>query len=232
MASKCIRKCFICKREFDINEVDYLKDKNYIEAECYIDKELKKGLSIDVIQEKIRVIKEAMKIEEDLKREKELEKEKNKLLAKQNEAERNKNREDFLSYLREEYDVSSFSKLFYIKLAEINNGTYKGMSEGISYEDLLFMFKRKQTYLNKVNDKNKSIGKLIKGISRINYDLAIIIGLYDEYKEWKRKKSILQSSNEIAKEESNNTIQIDYSKINTIKSSEEDDILDILDDIY
>ena len=200
-----------------------------MELDCYIKREIEKEISIDIINKKVSMIKQAMKIEEDLKREKELEKERKKLISKQNEAERIKNRKLFLDYIKDTYDISSFPKNFYIKLAEINNGTYRDMSEGISYEDLLFMFNRKQQYLNKINNKNNSIGKEIKGISRVNYDLAIIIGLYDEYKEWKRKKSMLQLSEEI---EDKSVIKIDCKKINPVKSNDEEDILDILDDIY
>lgn len=232
MGRKLTRKCSICKNEFDITKVKYIKDKTFMELECYISKELKKGIDIETINKKIEILQESMRIEEELKKQKEIEKENKKLLAKQNEIDRNKKREDFLKYIRNEYDISSFSKMFYIKIAEINNGTYKGMNEGITYEDLLFMFKRKQQYLNKINERNKSIGKSIKGIARVNYDLAVIIGMYDEYNEWKRKKSILQSNEEVNKEESNNTIKIDYNSINPIKSNDEDDILDIIDDIY
>ena len=232
MGRKTTRKCSICRNEFDTKKTEYIKDKTFMELDCYINKQLKKGIDIETINKKIEILKESMRIEEELKKQKEIERESKKLLAKQNEIDRNKNKEDFLQYIREEYDISNFSKMFYIKVAEINNGTYKGMNEGISYEDLLFMFKRKQQYLNKINERNKSIGKSIKGISRVNYDLAVIIGMYDEYKEWKRKKSILQSNEEVKKEESNNTIKIDYNAINSIKSNDEDDILDILNDIY
>lgn len=232
MGRKLTRKCSICRNEFDITKVKYIKDKTFMELECYINKELKKGIDIETINKKIEILQESMRIEEELKKQKEIEKENKKLLAKQNEIDRSKKREDFLKYIRNEYDISSFSKMFYIKIAEINNGTYKDMSEGIAYEDLLFMFKRKQQYLNKINERNKSIGKSIKGIARVNYDLAVIIGMYDEYREWKRKKSILQSNEEVKKEESNNTIKIDYNSISPIKSNDEDDILDIIDDIY
>lgn len=231
--AKKTRKCSICKKEFDISKTEYLKTNVFTEKECFIQKQLSRGLSMDIINAKINVITEAMRADEKAKMNKEVEKEKKKLNAKLKEADRDKNKNEFVDYIKDIYNLTTIPKYTYIKLAEINNGTYKDLSEGISYEDLLYIFKRKQKYFDKVFLKNNSNGKEMKGVSRLNYDLAIAINLYDEYKDWKRKQQILQSDiiNEQKKENENNINEIDYSKIKT-KVNNETDISDILGDLY
>jgi predicted transport protein len=162
------------------------------------------------------------------------EKEQNKLKAKKKEINRNINRSEFMKYIMETYEISSLPKQFYLKVAEINNGNDKRVSEGISYEDLLIMFKKKKAYLDKVASNNVTKGKEMQGYLRLNYDLAIILNKYDSYKAWKRQQQLLQADliqeNKKLKEET----KIDYSKIKAEHSiiKDEVDIGDILDDIY
>lgn len=232
--AKLTRKCSICKNNFNISEVDYLKNKGlFMETDCFIKKEKSKGLSEDIIQDKINIIKETMKIEMQVKRERELEKEKKKFKAKQIEVERQKYKGEFIKYIINNYDLSTIPKVFYIKLSQINNGTFNGLTEGISYEDLLYIFKRKQKYFDRIYLNNMSKGKVLNGISRVNYDLAIAINLYDEYKQWKRKQQILASDiiNQPKEQELNNKNEINYSNIKT-NTVEDSDISDILSDLY
>ena len=107
------------------------------------------------------------------------------------------------------------------------------MTEGISYEDLLYIFKRKQKYFDKIYLKNISKGKVITGISRVNYDLTIAISLYDEYKRWKKKQQILASDiiNEQKIQETNKDKEINYLNIKIDKGNDSD-ISDILSDLY
>ena len=64
-------------------------------------------------------------------------------------------------------------------------------------------------YLLKVYDKNCRSGKTLEGMSRINYDMAIILSKYDSYLSWKERQKQAQ-----ADETSNNSVTaIDYIKI-------------------
>ena len=235
MAKKATRKCAVCKNDFALDSIDYIKDKGkYIEIECYIQKELNKGLNIDIVHSKLEIIKKTMQVEQEENTKIEMEKEHNKLKAKKQEVNRTTNKNEFIKYLMETYDISTLPKQFYFKIAEINNGNDKRISEGITYEDLLNMFKKKKTYLDKVASNNVTKGKEMNGYSRLNYDLAIIINKYDSYKAWQRQQQLLQA--DLIQQNNNlkDEIKIDYSKIKSEHSAtkSELDIGDILNDIY
>lgn len=235
MAKKATRKCFVCKQEFQLDTVDYIKDKGkYIETECYIQKELNKGLNIDIIQDKIEIIKNTMQIEQEEYKKIEIEKEQNKLKSKKKEINRNNNKTELIEYLIDIYEISSLPKQFYVKLSQINSGNYKTMSEGITYEDLLIMFKKKQSYLDKVASNNITKGKEMSGYLRLNYDIAIILNKYDSYKLWQRQQQLLQA--DIIQKNNNlkDETKIDYSKIKSEQSTTKNelDITDILNEIY
>ena len=139
-------------------------------------------------------------------------------------------------YIQSEYDITFMDKSLFIKIANINNGKFKGLNEGISYEDLLYMFKQKKDFLNKIADKKRREGNEFKnGKHRLNYDLAVIINKYDDYKKWKKKQILIEASNK--KDEEDNKNQIDYKYINCNASEKYDkdeevvgvDINDILE---
>lgn len=228
------RVCNVCKNTFELLNTDYIKVKNkYIEVDCYIQKELNKGLSIDVINEKLNIIRETMKIELENKKNKELIKEQNKLNAKQREINRAENRNKFFNYIMEVYAVSVIPKYVYKKIAEINNGNYKGLSEGITYEDLLDMFIKKKGFLDKIHMKNTVKGNNMNSLSRFNYDLAVIINKYDSYKGWKRQQQLLQA--DIIQSQNKENTYIDYKKIKADVKQDKDneiDVSDIISDIY
>jgi len=79
----------------------------------------------------------------------------------------------FFSWLKESYDIS-IPKQFFIKIANINNGTYKGLKEGISYEDLLYMFKTKKRELDRIASSKKTQEQGFENnYNRLCFDLAI-----------------------------------------------------------
>lgn len=234
--AKLTRKCKICGKDFNITNNKYIKIKgSYMEVECYKAKMLRKGLNIEDINKQIDLLlKEVEEINKE-KANKEMEILKKQIRSKNKEKNRTDNLKRLIAYFQDNYNISTFPNYFYSKLAEINRGTYKGVLEGIPYEDILDMFIRKQDYLNKVADRNLGKGKKMNGIGRINYDLAIIINKYDDYLKWKNKNKVLESDinagNVINKKEQ----QIDYSKISNMSSrinKNELDIADILDDLY
>lgn len=129
-------------------------------------------------------------------------------------------------WLYETYDISFLPKYFFMNLSKVSKGTYKGLNKPVSWSDLLDMWQRKLPYLEKVNLKNAQQGKIIEGMARINYDLAIILSKYDSYCAWKEEREA-----EHKKMIEEQKVQIDYSCIN---NKEPDNILpnsDSLDDV-
>lgn len=229
-----LRVCKICKKKFDINSVDYLKDNGYMELECYKQKQLNKGLTIDIINEKIEIIHKKMNLEIEGKKNKEIENEKKKLKSKEKEINRNKDRDMFVKWVQDNYNITILPKLFFIKIAGVNSGTYKGLKEGILYDDLLYMFKTKKTQLDKYINKRKSQGaKFDDGLKRFYYDLAVIVNNYDSYKKWKEKQQILKVESDNLKQELHT--EINYKKINKVNNEsnvENNDIDDIIDELF
>lgn len=199
-----------------------------VHIECY-KKKLLEEYTEDYVNERMKELvgKEKQK--------KEQRKQKNTIRKLKDENTKNKldtDRTNFEDYIKFIYNTD-LPKVLYIKLSKIVNGTYKGLKEGISYEDLLHMFKSKQQLLDKTYQQNIAKGmEFKKNIDRLNYDLAIIINKYDSYKKWKEKQRIIQSeiNNQIKKDKEE--IKIDYSKINNKNENNDINIIDILDDIY
>jgi len=147
---------------------------------------------------------------------------------------------DRLTYwIYDNYGITVLPPLFFQKIKQINDGTFSiRVNVPISYFDLLQIFKKMKTYLDKVNYKNERKGKKIDSIKRIDYDLAIVINNYDEYLKWKQK----QKTEEIEKEEIKSDIILKNNiNINTISllqrksnqnESEEINIANILDEVF
>lgn len=91
-------------------------------------------------------------------------------------------------YIRMIYGVKNIP---WQALGQIYKGTYRGMSTPIPAEHLLDMWRRKQNYLNKVYQLNKSKGKIFTSEQRINYDIAILVRKYDSYLQWRREQEML-----------------------------------------
>lgn len=96
----------------------------------------------------------------------------------------------FISWLCQQYDIVMLSSRFYDVRNKIYKGTYKNMSMAIKREHLEDMWRQKMNYLNKVNDRNRRMGKVIEGEQRVFYDLAILINKYDDYLNWLDKNKI------------------------------------------
>ncbi len=127
-----------------------------------------------------------------------------------------------------QYDITLLPKYFYMQLAKIPKGTYKGQGKPIPFDDLLDMWERKMPYLNKTYQRNCDKGKRIDGIARIMYDLAILMSKYDSYLEWKSMNET-QKTAEIAVAR---TEKIDYKNVTNIEENKNNDVNDILDDIW
>jgi hypothetical protein len=134
-------------------------------------------------------------------------------------------------YLLINYDVGSLSSRFWSIISDIGNGVYKHKKcKPIDCDMLLDMWKYYQNELNNINKWNKSKGNNIDGEGRANYDLAILMGKYNEYKKIKAKLEAEEAERQLRQKES---VKIDYSKIKSErKSNGLDDISDLLDDIF
>jgi hypothetical protein len=147
---------------------------------------------------------------------------------------------DRLTYwIYENYNLTVLPVLFFQKIKQINDGTFSTrVNTPISYYDLLQMFKKMKTYLDKVNNNNERKGKKIDSVGRINYDLAIVINNYDDYLKWKQKQKAEEIENTETKNDiiSKNNININtitsLQRKNNQKESEEINIADILDEVF
>ena len=145
---------------------------------------------------------------------------------------------DRLTYwIYNNYNLTVLPVLFFQKIKQINDGTFAvRINAPISYYDLLQIFKKMKTYLDKVNNNNERKGKKIDVIRRIDYDLAIVINNYDEYLKWKQKQKTEEIEKKIIKDDIvlkndmqfNNTISLMQRK----NTNNEINISDILDEVF
>lgn len=132
-------------------------------------------------------------------------------------------------FIFQQYDISFLPKHFYMQLAKIPKGTYKGQGKPIPFDDLLDMWERKMPYLNKTYQKNCDKGKRMDGIARVMYDLAILMSRYDKYLEWKTMNETNKTT-EIAIARSE---KIEYKNVtNAAEKIENDDMNNVLDDLW
>lgn len=232
MALRTNRKCTVCEKVFNILEKDYVFFRGGLaEVDCYRNYKISKGKTEELVDLEIEEMLDVARKDKDERIQKDIDIARNKARAKSKELNRRKNLDNLIRYLTSVYNVTYYPSFFYKKLAEINSGNHKGMTSGIPYDDLLDMFKKKQGYLDKVAFNNNKIGKVMSGLSRINYDLAILINKYDEYLSWKNKQKVIENSNQIQKEDKDK-IYIDYKEIRHTNENVGLDVSDILNDIF
>lgn len=233
--AKQTRKCKICGKEFNIIKNDYVKFRNgFCETKCFIKHKRNKGIVEDIIQLELEELLKITKEEKRIRSEKELEETKKKIKAKSKEINRKENHNKLVNYFMDTYSIRVIPQYFYSKLAQINNGTFKGISKGIPYNHLYEMFKIKQSELDRIANNCKKKGNELVGISRLNYDLAVIVNKYDGYLQWKQKQEILEAEAVKQKQEEREA-KVNYKYIEKVSKSRNDDdlnICDLVDDIY
>lgn len=225
-----LRKCTLCdvKREKTIN-VDADKfiyyENKYYHYDCFIKYKIKNneyGLTLEQItksaDELVLKTKSYKNVKESIDR-------------------------DRLTYwLYENYNVSVLPSLFFSKLALINEGKFSGrINVPISCYDLLQIFKKMKSHLDKINNKNERMGKTMASFQRVNYDLAIVLNNYDEYVKWKQKqknevveKQQLQDEIKSKNNINTNNITLLQKNVSNIqnKENEEINIADLLDEVF
>lgn len=136
------------------------------------------------------------------------------------------NKAKLQEWILDHYSISIFPTQYYSRISQVINGTRPGLTKPILSEHLLDMWKQKQSYLDKVNNHNRTHGKVIDGISRVYYDLAILINKYDDYLKWLEKNK----SKEDVETDVVLTDNIVYANLVSIKKQQEVSQLDDLDE--
>lgn len=130
-----------------------------------------------------------------------------------------------VEFIKKNYDLQASSeKVLCINLNKIKNGNFRNISKPCPLSDLLEMWEYKYNYLQKVADTNKRMGKEIKGMALVYYDIAILLNKYDDFLKW-REKNQRKQENIISQTE-----HIDYSRFNNVNAVN-DDLSDILEEI-
>lgn len=205
------KKCSICKLFMSLEKDDVVWDKSYMHFNCFVEKlSTKRGnkLSLEQIQNQVRKIQ------------------------KENESHIKDTilRERFYRWLQNSYNVVVIPTYFFVKIDSVITGEYKGLTIPIPLTDLFDMWQRKKNELDKIAMNNLAKGKGIDSITRLNYDLAILVNKYDSYLNWKNKQK--QIAEEIKIEEKP---KIDFVKINKSVAEQKNDstnINDILDELF
>jgi hypothetical protein len=212
MEIKTTRKCKSCKENIVLETDKFVlyDDDKYYHIDCFISlMENKKRNKLNK-DEVLELVKE---------------------LQKQNS---NKikdiiNKNHLFKYLQRRYDVVYLPSFVFIKFEQVFDGTYKNLSEPVNAEDLLDMWIRKESYLDKNYQWKISKGESMDGIGRIWYDLAILLSKISSYKKWKEENKTI----EITKEEfiKENMSKIDFTKILNNSNKNKINIDEILEEI-
>ena len=138
-------------------------------------------------------------------------------------------------FMLKNYNVKVIPNVVFQKLDAFYSGEFKGLSQPMKPEDLYFMWTKKIKYLNKIAVRNRQLGKKIEGVSRIKYDLSVLLNKYDDYLKWKEqqkenKKIEKQLKDDIAKENKINKAMLDIKQASG--NDMEEDMDDLLDEIF
>lgn len=142
-------------------------------------------------------------------------------------------KEDIFNFIKDSYDITIIPTQIWNKLADINNGTFKGMfGQGIPTNHLLDMWIKKMDLLNDIYSKNVVKGVTMTTQQRISYDLSVLVNKYDSYLKWLEKKRINDIENETIKSD-RLVSEINIFKLtNNNSDTDSDDISDLVDDIF
>lgn len=140
---------------------------------------------------------------------------------------------DVNDFIRESYGVIDTSNIYVRHLKPLYTGTSKKYVDvQIPPQYLIEMWRTKISYLQKIYQRNIANGKEFTPTQRVLYDLAVLVGKYESFLEWKNKQIVLES-NTSDNGKCEYKEKIDYTNIRPTKSSEcVEDIDDILNDIF
>lgn len=139
------------------------------------------------------------------------------------------NRDDIYNHLLDNYDIVEVPGTVFTRLDAVITGTYGRKSKPIDYADFVACWRDGQTTLNRINRNNRVNGKNIDGVHRINYDLAVVL---KKFPQWRKHQEKLKAERIEAERAQREAVRINYdSMIRTeIKHEGLDDISDLLDE--
>ena len=216
-----LRKCALCddkdEKSIDTLESRYVKAKDkYWHFDCYklylMTKSKKKLKEEDALLECLRL--------EDIAKKESV------------EAQTKQNLFDFFV----EYYGVPVEKFFFLKIDQITKGTYKGISNPITYPELLEMYSNQ-----KMIQKLEKIGydKNIKKEERMHWDLGVMVNEYPKYVKAKLKNKALEQDTietleNIKKYRTSDKITLYKDEIEKVKqeNKQKTDVVDIVNDIF
>jgi len=187
---------------------DYVKDINgkYYHSECYLLHLMsKKKLSEEKALQQLKERKYELK----------------------EEMQEMKDKDDFFNWIKDFYKTS-LSSYYCSEIAKLTNGTHQKIYDSISYSTLLDIYQKMSNYLLK-----KASSLTFKSVNqRMNYDLAVVIGNYGDYKKYKeRQTQIVENKNQVDRKIEDSKRYENSLKEREIKESDNFDLVDIMDEL-
>ena len=139
------------------------------------------------------------------------------------------NRDDIYNHLLDNYDIVEVPGTVFTRLDSVITGTYGRKSKPIDYADFVACWRDGHTTLNKINRNNKIAGKNITGVARINYDLAVVL---KHFPQWRKKQEKLKAERIEAERAQREAVRINYDSMQRTEIKHEglDDISALLDE--
>lgn len=138
-------------------------------------------------------------------------------------------RNKLFDHILRHYDIYAISSYAKMLMENVVSGEYKGKSKPIMYRDFADCWIDMQPDLDSIYKNNQRLGKNMTDDQRINYDLAVVVRTYPE---WKRKIEHEKKNAKNRNVPEQCKINIDYSQIKTQTHHDGlDDISDLLDEI-
>jgi hypothetical protein len=132
----------------------------------------------------------------------------------------------FLRWIMEFYD-GSLPSYFLKKLQLVREGKYEGLNEPIDYLTLLDIYQKMEKFLRK-NALKKNFQNVTQ---QMNYDLAVVVGNYGDYKRYIEK----QKKNEITINDIDKQIEVTNKVISKTDNGQQEekefDITDVIDEL-
>ena len=139
------------------------------------------------------------------------------------------NRDDIYNHILGHYDVIKVESPIFTRIDAVITGTYGRKSKPIDYADFVECWRYGQPKLDEIARKNRAAGKNITGEARVNYDVAVVVKKFPQWKKWQEKLKAERIEVERAQREA---VRINYDKMirTEIKHEGLDDISALLDE--
>lgn len=147
------------------------------------------------------------------------------------------NKEYLFDFIKSQYDITVIPSYIWHKLSNIYSGKFKGLTEGkgIPPTHLLDMWKRKMSKLNNIAEQNRKKNIIMTPEQRLNYDISVLVNMYDSYLRFLNKQKVLANEVENNKQSNNDGLSLSYfQKLSNSNKVENDDadISTMVDEIF